>query len=347
MSKKNTILKLIENGEKIIKEEFHPASDGFPFSYVAGPKFTQWMSQIEIFAKRFLNNHPLSEKILSICADHSRNPSGHENMLAYLRALSEDTSFWNQSQSIEDMVEDDIERCEEMTQGDIDDDALKDFYIEITSKYDSLIKDLGNGLYSYFAEQHFYDPDAGTETFIDNLKMIKQKLITYKLTLGKHNTTTRTSAINANSPASAKKVFIVHGHDNEAKVSVARFVEHLGLEAIILHEQANQGKTIIEKIEKHSDVGFAIVLYTECDEGKAKKETEFKNRARQNVVFEHGYFISKIGREHVVALVKGNVELPGDYSGVVYEPMDDAGAWQLKIAKEMRASGLDVDLNDL
>lgn len=347
MSKKNTILKFIENGEKIVKEEFHPASDGFPFSYVAGPKFTQWMSQIEIFAKRFLSDHPLSENILALCSDYSRNPSAHENMLAHLKALSEDTSFWNQPQSIEDMVEDDIERCEEIIQGDIDGDALKDFYIEITSRYDGLIKDLGNGLYSYFAEQHFYNPDVGTETFIDNLKMIKQKLITYKLTLDKTNTTTRNEIDNIKSPTSSKKVFIVHGHDNEAKVSVARFVEQLGLKAIILHEQTNQGKTIIEKIENYSDVGFAIVLYTECDEGKAKKETEFKNRARQNVVFEHGYFISKIGREHVVALVKGNVELPGDYSGVVYEPMDDAGAWQFRIAKEMRASGLNVDLNDL
>ena len=347
MSKKNTILKLIESGEKIIKDEFHPASGGFPFSYVDGPKFTQWMSQIEIFAKRFLTDHPLAEKILSICSDHSRNPSAHENMMAYLRTLSEDTFFWNQPQSIEDMVEDDIERCEEMTRGDIDDEVLKDFYIEITSKYDSLIKDLGKGLYSYFAEQHFYDPDAGSETFIHNLKIIKQKLITYKMTLGKTDKITSSKENKVKSPISVKKVFIVHGHDNEAKISVARFVEQLGLEAIILHEQTNQGKTIIEKFENYSDVGFAIVLYTECDEGKAKKETGFRNRARQNVVFEHGYFVSKIGRDHVVALVKGDVELPGDYSGVVYEPMDDAGAWQFKIAKEMRASGLDVDLNDL
>lgn len=344
MSKKNTIVKLIEKGEKIVKVELH---NDFPFSYVEGPQFTQWMSEIEIFTKRFLTNHPLSEKILSICADYSRNPSAHENMLAYLRALSEDISFWNHPQSIEDMVEDDIERCEEMTQGDIDDDSLKDFYIEITSKYDSLIKDLGNGLYSYFAEQHFYDPDAGSETFIHNLKIIKQKLITYKMTLGKTDKIISSKENKVKSPISAKKVFIVHGHDNEAKISVARFVEQLGLEAIILHEQTNQGKTIIEKFENYSDVGFAIVLYTECDEGKAKKETGFRNRARQNVVFEHGYFVSKIGRDHVVALVKGDVELPGDYSGVVYEPMDDAGAWQFKIAKEMRASGLDVDLNDL
>lgn len=152
-----------------------------------------------------------------------------------------------------------------------------------------------NGLYSYFPEQHFYNPDVGAETFIDNLKMIKQKLIKYKLTLDKTNTTTRNEIDNIKSPTSSKKVFIVHGHDNEAKVSVARFVEQLGLKAIILYEQTNQSKTIIEKIENYSDVGFTIVLYTEFNEGKAKKETEFKNRARQNVVFEHGYFISKIG----------------------------------------------------
>lgn len=347
MSKKNTILKLIENGEKVIKEEFHPANDGFPFSYVSGPKFTQWINEIEIFAKRFLNGHPLTDKILSICSDYSRNPSAHEDILASLKALSKDTYFWNQSQSLEDMLEDDIERCQEMTQGDINEDILKDFYIEITSRYDSLVKGLGDGLYSYFAKQHFYDPEAGSETFIHNLKIIRQKLITYKLTLDEINNATRAKEGSVKSLSSGKKVFIVHGHDNEAKISVARFVEHLGLKAIILHEQTNQGKTIIEKIEKHSDVGFAIVLYTECDDGKAKKEAEFKNRARQNVVFEHGYFVSRIGRDRVVALVKGNIEIPGDYAGVVYEPMDEAGAWQFKIAKEMRAAGLNVDLNNL
>ncbi len=146
-----------------------------------------------------------------------------------------------------------------------------------------------------------------------------------------------------------KKVFIVHGHDNEVKQEVARFVEKLEFEAIILHEQANKGNTIIEKIEENADVGFAIVLYTPCDIGRAAKtdEQSQKSRARQNVVFEHGYLIARLGRERVCALVKGEVETPGDISGVVYIPKDDAGAWQMQITKDMKAAGCDVDLNKL
>lgn len=89
-----------------------------------------------------------------------------------------------------------------------------------------------------------------------------------------------------------------------AKIEVARFIEKLGFEAIILSEQANEGKTIIEKIEEYSDVDFGIVLYTPCDVGSEKDTNDFKPRARQNVVFEHGYLIGKLGREKVHALKK-------------------------------------------
>ena len=144
------------------------------------------------------------------------------------------------------------------------------------------------------------------------------------------------------------KVFIVHGHDNAAKESVARFVEKIGLEAIILHEQASSGKTIIEKIEANSNVGFAIVLYTPCDEGASKGEKDqLKPRARQNVIFEHGYLIGKIGRKNVSALVKGDVETPNDISGVVYIKMDEADSWKYAVGKEMKACGYDVDLNKI
>lgn len=143
------------------------------------------------------------------------------------------------------------------------------------------------------------------------------------------------------------KVFIVHGHDNEAKQETARFIEKLGLQAIILHEQASKGKTIIEKIEENSNVGFAIVLYTPCDEGRAKTQSEFHDRARQNVVFEHGYLIGKIGRQNVCALVKGNIEKPNDISGVVYINMDSYGAWKTDLIKEMRESGYTIDANRL
>ena len=147
----------------------------------------------------------------------------------------------------------------------------------------------------------------------------------------------------------SKKVFIVHGHDETAKITVARVLEKAGFEPIILHEQANLGKTIIEKLDYYTDVDFAIVLYTECDLGRAKEETVDKERyrARQNVVYEHGYLIGKLGREKVFALVKGDVETPGDISGVVYTQMDGAGAWKMDLARDMKAVGLPIDMNDL
>jgi len=144
-----------------------------------------------------------------------------------------------------------------------------------------------------------------------------------------------------------KRVFIVHGHDELAKTRTARFVEKLGFEAVILHEQATKGMTIIEKIEVNTDVGFAIVLYTGDDRGNTKVAAangELNDRARQNVVFEHGYLIAKLTRSHVVALVRGRVELPSDISGIIY--VDDAN-WQIEIAKEMRSAGYAVDFNKI
>lgn len=144
-----------------------------------------------------------------------------------------------------------------------------------------------------------------------------------------------------------KRVFIVHGHDELTKTKTARFVEKLGYEAVILHEVASKGMTIIEKIEANTDVGFAIVLYTGDDRGNTEASAakgELNARARQNVVFEHGYLIAKLTRSHVVPLVSGRVELPSDISGVVY--VDDAN-WQIEIAKEMKAAGYAVDFNKL
>ncbi len=140
------------------------------------------------------------------------------------------------------------------------------------------------------------------------------------------------------------KVFIVHGHDDLAKTDVARFVERLGFDAIILHEQANSGQTIIEKIEANTNVGFAVVLYTPCDVGGCAGGPQ-RSRARQNVVFEHGYIIGKLGRRNVSALVKGDVEIPNDISGVVYVPIDPHGAWRLALAKELSTAGYPVDMN--
>lgn len=141
------------------------------------------------------------------------------------------------------------------------------------------------------------------------------------------------------------KVFIVHGHDNETKQEVARFIESLGLKTIILHEQASRSMTIIEKIEHYSnEANFAVVLYTPCDKGRSAKETNIpaRDRARQNVVFEHGYLMANIGRGNVCALVKGEIETPSDISGVVYTQLDANGGWKIELIKELKACGYTI-----
>jgi predicted nucleotide-binding protein len=142
----------------------------------------------------------------------------------------------------------------------------------------------------------------------------------------------------------SKRVFIVHGHDEGARESVARFLEKLDFIPIILHEQANKGQTIIEKIEANSDVSFAVVLLTPDDEGCTKGETP-KPRARQNVLLELGYFLAKLGRENVCALHKASVEIPTDYAGVIWTKFDNHGSWKNALAKELLAAGHQVDLN--
>ena len=146
-----------------------------------------------------------------------------------------------------------------------------------------------------------------------------------------------------------KKVFIVHGHDNELKEATARLVEKIGLEAVILHEQPKGGKTIIGKLEKLADrVGYAIILYTPYDEGREKGSENSKPRARQNVVFEHGLFMGKLGSERVCILRKGEVEKPSDDQGILYiEVKDGSNEWKHEVAKELKNAGYDVDLNKI
>ncbi len=146
----------------------------------------------------------------------------------------------------------------------------------------------------------------------------------------------------------SNKVFIVHGHDSNTRNEAELLVKQLGFEPVVLFKQPNMGDTIIEKLlRESSDAAFAIVLYTKCDEGKAVEENYLKPRARQNVVFEHGLMCGILGRKNVVALVEEGVEVPGDLNGVVYITLDTAKRWQFDVAREMKASGLQVDLNKL
>ena len=147
------------------------------------------------------------------------------------------------------------------------------------------------------------------------------------------------------SPRIGDKVFIVHGHDGDTKLQVAEFVERVtGKRPVILHEQADSGRTIIEKFEEHaSEAGFAIILLTADDEGRVKGAAHLNPRARQNVVLEFGYFMAKLGRGRVVALHEAGVELPSDVSGVLYKSL--AGNWHTELARELKAAGMEIDFS--
>lgn len=194
------------------------------------------------------------------------------------------------------------------------------------------------------------------ETESDYIEACKSGLIKSKAVFEvyleelKENDVTPDNETTQDNSISKSKVFVVHGHDEALKQEVARIVEKQGLEAIILSEQANHGKTIIEKFEENTDVGAAICLFTGDDYGRAIKddkgeETKLANdrlRARQNVVFESGYFMGRLGREKVILIANPEIEIPSDLQGVVYT---NDKSWQIDVLKELKEIGYAIDFN--
>jgi predicted nucleotide-binding protein len=149
----------------------------------------------------------------------------------------------------------------------------------------------------------------------------------------------------ANNPT-ARKAFIVHGHEHGLKETVARFLEKLDIEPIILHEQADKGRTLIEKFEEHAgEVQYAVVILSGDDLAHSKSEpAETESRARQNVIFEFGFFVGRLGRTHTFALLQKDVALPSDMNGIIYIKLEDNN-WRFLLAREFKAAGLDIDMN--
>jgi len=136
------------------------------------------------------------------------------------------------------------------------------------------------------------------------------------------------------------------------KESVARYVgQSIKLTPVILHEQPNKGRTIIDKFEgAASDVGFAVVLFSGddvCTTAGDLGSGSPRARPRQNVVFELGFFVGKLGRHLVAVLYREGVEMPSDYQGVAYIPFDSGGGWRVALAREMVAAGLPVDIDGI
>lgn len=155
----------------------------------------------------------------------------------------------------------------------------------------------------------------------------------------------------AKASVSDRQIFVVHGHADDVKEAVCRLLEKTGdSKIVILHEQPSEGRTIIEKFEDHAGASdHAVVLLTADDVGGEVSDgadPDLRRRGRQNVVFELGFFVGRLGRARVTVLYEEGIELPSDFKGVVYIPIGD-DSWRYKLLQELRGAGLDFDLNKI
>jgi predicted nucleotide-binding protein len=215
-----------------------------------------------------------------------------------------------------------------------------------SSKY---LKDLANIHFfpmAYPADEHYYN-----ERWVSGKSQMLNLFNTMLEELKLFGVSPKVDRVQKADVEFSNRIFIVHGHDEAMKQAVARTLEKIGLEPIILHEKPSEGRTIIEKFTDYSDVSFAVVLLSPDDIAYAKDQPlkDAKLRARQNVIFELGFFIGKLGRNRVLVLYQEekNFEMPSDYSGVLYTPYDNSGRWKFDLIKELKACGYPVDANKL
>lgn len=287
----------IERGNEIIKEELHTSSDSGVImpDYISGPKSDQWFNEISIFNSRYLINHPLHNQIAEVCKKHKRLLSAHEDMMGYLKALASDNDFWNEANSrentmtiynrktIDQLLAEDITRCEEFLRHP-NDKAGQQLYVEITSRYDSIISNFGNGLYQYFSEQHFYDPEVSGESLKHNIRTLQGKMISYQAT----RYTDTEAKFNGGKSLLKYDVFISH-----ANVDKIEYVEQLKQSLDKLKINIFYDKDTLEWGDKWKDkilegvnqAEFAIIVISENFFGREwteKELNEFLNRQNKN-----------------------------------------------------------------
>ncbi|HAD05238.1 MAG TPA: hypothetical protein DEB35_09980 [Desulfuromonas sp.] len=212
---------------------------------------------------------------------------------------------------------------------------------------DSVLQVSGNGFELYGLSDQDHDA-YGASKLSNQLKILQSCIDQLEIEIEMTRPVSRNMDVARHPQQNSNHVFVVHGHNAGIKESVARFLEKLDLEPIILHEKPNAGRTIIEKFSDYSNVHFAVVLLTGDDEGKSKgTDDPLQRRARQNVVLELGYFLGKLGRSRVCALYEDGVDIPSDYQGVLFVPLDPHEKWRFDLVRELKAAGFPVDANKI
>ncbi len=289
---------------------FSDLSDHFIGSYLASRDFKFFMSEIG----RYDQWKKLCEKVVSdrsyfsLGTDHEPGDA-EDTLVIYLNAIEQD-------QSIENLVT-----------------LIIEHFISCTAEKRDFSNVIQSMKVSGFKRENI-DKIRKAVDLLDQRKFPDKKAVNKK-------------QIKPIVNSDGKNVFIVHGHNEEIKHNVARTLTSLKLNPVILHEQSNEGLTIIEKFEKFSESEFAVILLTFDDYGGAKNEKLKNKRTRQNVILELGYFLSKLGRSRVLPLYEDGVELPSDISGVLYTKIDESENWKFRLVKELKSAGFDVDANDI
>ena len=218
------------------------------------------------------------------------------------------------------------------------DEAAEEFYSAATGRVFRQMGQTDGETFGYYQE--------ATRSAINTLRSLRERL-----EYAEAPTTDEARAAEREAGPLPRRIFVVHGRDEGLREQVARVLERLDFEALILMEQPARGHTLIEKFEAGAlEVGFAVVLLTPDDYGRGPDDAgwpEQPNRARQNVILELGYFMGRLGRSRVAALYREGTEIPSDIHGLVYVALDDRGAWRYRLGEELAAAGYAVDLNRL
>ena len=228
-------------------------------------------------------------------------------------------------------------------------------YENYVNKYNLLLKDLQS--LGFFKEMKFIEQvpfsDQAFDSGFTKHEQAKLREVTnesnsllqkVKLLLSPPKSDNR-----MNNQVRSNKIFVIHGHDNEMKSDVTQTLQKLDLDPIILHETPNSEQTLIEKISDYAHVSFAVVLVSPDDLAYPEEKTpdEAKYRANQNVIFELGYFLGRLGRQNVIAIYrkKKDFKIPNDYNGVLW--IEYKSGWYFELIKELQACNFEVDANKL